>query len=139
MAITQYNEYGTISTQIQNIVANNVGLLDDYILMQTGEYEYTALIKDNATKDVTQIKITRNSGNYSSQYTVTKTDVEEFKYTVNNEYYVYSNQQLGQSLNCPIYEQATSYAVVIICCVLCLAIVFKGVLFKCLDKLKRRF
>ena len=58
--ITQYTEsYSAPSTQIQNIVANKVSLLDQYILMQTGQYEYTALIKNMASKETREITITR--------------------------------------------------------------------------------
>lgn len=138
MAITQYSYYSSISSQIQNIVANKVGLLDDYILMQTGENEYTALIKDCATKDVTQVRISRSGTNYSGAYQVSTTDVSDFEWNISNEYYVYSNQQVGSALNCPIYEQVTSYGICIMTCVLVFAILFKGVLFKCLDRLRRR-
>ncbi len=131
--VTQYTEYSSISSDIQNLIANKVGLLDDYILFQTGEYEYTALIKDNATKDVKQITVTR-SGNYNSGYTVRETTADKFEYSVSNEFYCFSNQRIGKSLNCPIYEQTTSYSVVIMCCFLCFAVLFKGALFRCLRK-----
>lgn len=132
--ITQYSDYGSISTTIQNIVANKVGLLDDYILIQTGENDYTALIRDNATKDITQVKIIRSGTTYGGTYQVSVSEASEFRYSVSNEYYVFSNQQIGCALNCPIYEQVTSYGVCIMVCVLAFAVLFKGVLFKCLKK-----
>ena len=131
--ITQYSEYGTVSSDIQNLIANKVGLLDDYILMRTGELEYSALIKDNVTKEVTRFVISRESS-YNSTYTIKTYSEDTFSYTVNNEYYVYSNQRLGRSLSCPIYEQVTSYGICIMTCVLVFAILFKGVLFRCLRR-----
>lgn len=130
--ITQSNNNSTASATVQNIVANKVGLLDSYILFNTGDNEYTALIKDHATKDIEQIRIYRT--NNQSQWQVESRTATEFEYTVNNEYYAFSNLGIGQPLNCPIYQQTTAYATVIMCCIVLFAVLFKGVLFKWLRR-----
>ena len=134
---TQYtSEYSTVSADIQNIVANKVKLLDSYILFRTGENEYTALIKDNTTGKTTEYTFSRAGSNYSYSWTMEEAS-SEFEYTVSNEYYVYSNVGVGRSLDLPVYEGVTAHATIIICIALLFAIVFKGALFKCLDRRKR--
>lgn len=135
--ITQYNEYSTINADIQNLVANNVSLLDNYILMQTGQYEYNALIKNLASKEVEQITISRNSENYNASYSVKRSQVSNFDYNVLNEYYVYSNVGVGKSLDIPAYEGARTYGITALTVLIFFMVVFKGALFKCLVNRKR--
>lgn len=134
--ITQYsNSYGSISSDIQNLVANSVSVLDKYVLMQTGEYEYTALIKNLASKEVEEITISRSSGsNYSTTYSVTRRDVDEFNYKVSNEYYTFSNCGFGKSLDIPAYEGIRTYGVTAVTVLIFFMVVFKGALFKCLKR-----
>lgn len=125
--MTQYTEsYSTCPTQIQNIVANDLRILDSYVLMQTGQYEWTAQIEEIGTHKTRQIKFTRPSSNYSSYYTVTRTDNIEFDMDIENEYYVYSNVGYGNSLDLPIWKSTTSVSLMIISCTLLFAIIFKG-------------
>ena len=42
--MTQYENNSSIPQAVRDIVANKISLLDSYILMQTAEQEYTALI-----------------------------------------------------------------------------------------------
>lgn len=133
--ITQYTEYGTISSDVQNLVANSVSVLDQYILMQTGEYEYTALVKNMASKQVEEIKVTRGaSTGYNTRYSVTRTNGAEFDFNVSNEYYVYSNVGYGKSLDIPAYEGVRTYGIAGVTVLLFFMVVFKGALFKCLRK-----
>ena len=133
--ITQYSEYGSISTDIQNIVANSVSILDQYILMQTGEYEYKALIKNMASKDVEEITIARTStSNYSSRYVVTRENGSNFDFKVSNEYYVYSNVGYGKSLEIPSYEGIRTYSLTALTVLVFFMVVFKGALFKWLRR-----
>lgn len=133
--ITQYTEYGSITADIQNVVANSVSVLDSYILMQTAQFEWRALIKNNATKEVEEIIITRGSGGaYGNTYTVRRVDDSEFEYQVNNEYYIYSNVGYGKSLDIPSYEGIRTYGITALTCLVFLMVVFKGGLFKCLRK-----
>lgn len=135
--ITQYTEYGSISADIQNLVANNVSVLDQYILMQTGETEYTALIKNMASKDVEQIKVSRSStSGYNTRYVVSRENGVDFDFNVSNEYYVYSNVGYGKSLDIPSYEGIRTYGITALTVLVFFMVVFKGALFKCLDKRK---
>ena len=138
--IEQYTEsYSSIGSEIQNIVANNISLLDSYVLMQTGQYEYTALIYDNVRKECEKIVFSRSSSSsYSSTYTVGREE-DVFEYTITNEYYVYSNIGQGRSLDLSnLHTGVTAHATAVIMLVICFAIVFKGVLFKCIDALRRK-
>lgn len=134
--IKQYtNSYSSPSADIQNIVANSVSILDQYILMQTGEYEYTALVKNIANREVEQIKLTRSPATgYNTQYTVTRQNGAEFDYTVTNEYYVYSNVGYGKSLDIPAYEGVRTYGLTALTVLVFFMVVFKGALFKWLRK-----
>lgn len=131
MAITQYNDgYSSPSTDIQNLIANKIALLDQYILMQTGQYEYTALIYNPNTKQCVEYTITRlTASGYNNTYTVSK-KIAEFEYTVSNEYYVYSNVGYGKALDLPVYDGVISYSLIVICLLMLFATVFKGALFK---------
>lgn len=133
--ITQHSEYGSITADIQNLVANSISVLDSYILMQTGQYEWRALIKNQATNEVEEIIVTRSSGgSFGNNYTVRRVDGSEFKYQVNNEYYVYSNVGYGKSLDIPSYEGVRTYGITALTCLVFLMVVFKGGLFKCLRR-----
>ena len=135
--ITQYvgsnGYYSTVDSNVQAVVSNKIALLDNYVLFQTGEYEYTALIQNSITKDTTQYKISRGSS-YSGSYSITTTDNVDFDYSISNEMYVYSNVGQGRALELPVYKGVISYSLIIMCCAMLFAIVFKGVLFRCLDR-----
>lgn len=128
--MTQYSDYGTIPQAVRDVVANKISLLDSYILMQTGEYEYTALVNKPGIgcKQYTF----RRTNNYS-QYTVTES-AGKWDFSVRNEYYCYSNVGYGAALSLPVVELSIAHSTVILACALMLAIVFKGVLFRCLKK-----
>ncbi len=130
--ITQYTgSYGSISSDVQNLIANKVSLLDRYILMQTGDGVYTALVYNPATRTCRQFQITR--GQYNSGYQVDVT-FGDFDYSVSNEYYVYSNVGYGRALDLPVYDGVISWSLVFIAVLLSFAVVFKGALFKCLKR-----
>lgn len=133
--ITQYTDsYSSPSADIQNLVANKVGIFDEYVLMQTGQYEYTALVKNKALKECKQYTISRSSNSsYSNVYNVRETTTD-FDYKITNEYYVYSNIGQGKSLNLPVYDGVISISLMFIAITLAFAVVFKGVLFKCLNR-----
>lgn len=132
--MTQYETYSSIPQAVRDLVANKISLLDFYILMQTDQYEYTALVYKPGLNVCKKFVITRgDGGSYNTVYRVTES-VGTFDYTVTNEYYCYSNVGYGAALDLPVTELATSHASVILACALMLAIVFKGVLFPCLRK-----
>lgn len=132
--ITQSSDYGSIGADVQNLVANSVSVLDQYILMQTGEYEYTALIKNLASKDVEKIVIRRDVGNYDKKFYVERSNGSNFDYNVSNEYYVFSNVGIGKSLNIPSYEGIRTYGMTSLTVLVFFMVMFKGALFKCLKK-----
>jgi hypothetical protein len=134
--IQQYtNSYSSASADIQNLVANSVSILDQYILMQTGEHEYTALIKNMASKDVEQITVSRStSSGYNNQYSVRRQNGADFDFSVSNEYYVFSNVGYGKSLNIPAYEGIRTYGITALTVLVFFMVVFKGALFKCLRR-----
>lgn len=129
--MTQYTEYSSIPQAVRDLVANKVSLLDSYILMQTGESEYTALINKPGLNQCEQIRVYR-----STTYGAYDVDITDgtWEYTVSNEYYCYSNVGYGASLDLPVVEGVTAHASVILACTLMLAIVFKGALFKCFKR-----
>ncbi len=128
--MTQYTEYGSIPQAVRDLIANKISLLDSYILMQTGDQQYTALINKPAL-GCKQYVISRTS-NYG-QYSVSES-VGTWNYSVRNEYYVYSNVGYGAALDLPVVDHSIAHASVILACALMLAIVFKGALFPCLRK-----
>ncbi len=134
--IVQYTDsYSSPSADIQNLIANKISLLDSYILMQTGQYEYTALVYNNVSKQGTRYVISRNTATgYNNQYSVRSFEDDSFEYTCANEYYVYSNDGVGKSLDLPVIEAVTAYALVVLCCLALFAVVFKGALFRCLRR-----
>lgn len=131
--ITQYTDsYSSIPSQVVSIVNNKCSLLDKFIIMQTGDRQYTALIYNVCSKKGKQYVFSRSSNfNY---YTVSESDISSFDYTVTNEYYVYSNDGIGQSVDLMVYHGATAHAVVIVSLFVMFAVIFKGALFKCLRR-----
>lgn len=131
--ITQYTDnYSSIPSQVVSIVNNKCSLLDKFIIMQTGDRQYTALIYNVCSKKGKQYVFTRTSNfNY---YTVTESDISSFDYTVTNEYYVYSNDGIGQTVDLMVYHGATAHAVIIVSLLAMFAVIFKGALFKCLRR-----
>ena len=129
--ITQYTEsYNSIPSQVVSIVNNKCSLLDKFIIMQTGDRQYTALVYNVCSKKGKQYVFSRPYNN--SYYSVTESDISSFDYRVTNEYYVYSNDGIGQTVDLMVYHGATAHAVVIVSLFVMFAVIFKGALFKCL-------
>lgn len=124
--MTQYNEYGSIPQQIRDIVANKIKVLDEYILFQTGENEWCALIHDLITDEVVQLMFTRSSS-YGA-YFVTET-VGNWEFTVTNQYYCYSNVGLGAALDLPVYDGVQAHSSIVLIVVLMFLVVFRSTLF----------
>lgn len=139
--MTQYNESYTVPNDtIKEIVANSVSILDEYVLCQTGQYEYTALIKNLVNGEIEQITIDRNysDGNYSYTYDVTREIVDTFEYNIPKEYYAVSNIGIGTSLGeTPVQSGLVSFGVTALTTLVFFMVIFKGGLFKCLQKRKR--
>jgi len=124
--LTQHNEYSSVPQMVRDIVANRCTLLDEYIVFQTGDYTYGALIHNLVTNKTTELTFSRTS-NYGA-YTVSESE-GTWEFTVNNEYYVYSNCSIGAALDLPVYEGVIAHGIVTIVVVLMFLVVFKGWLF----------
>lgn len=133
--MVQAFELHEIPELVQELVANKVALLDAYVLCQTGEREYTALIQNTSTKECRQIKVT--CGEENNVYTMEESS-GTWDYTIVNECYVYSNVGHGAALDLPVLAGVMAHTNMILCCALMFAIVFKGVLFPCLNRKKRK-
>ena len=132
--MTQYTDYGTIPQAVRDLIANKISLLDSYILLQTGEYEYTALVNKPAL-GCRQYTVSRVSSSGYGSYVWRLVESEGiWEYSVTNEYYCYSNVGYGAALPLPVTDLSIAHASVIMACALMLAIVFKGVLFPCLKR-----
>lgn len=134
--IYQWGEYSSVPQTVRDIVASKVALLDYYILMQTGEQEYTALVYNPVSKECVQYRFYRMA-NYGTWSVETMEDAE-WAYQVGNEYYVYSNMDAGAQLDLPVNAGMTAHATAILSITLIFAILFKGVLFPCLLGCKRK-
>lgn len=135
--VVQSNTYlSSVPTDVKNIIASKLSILDQYIIFATAENEYTALIYNPPTKNTVQYRIFRQGQNYSYTWNIQRINDVEFKYTISNEYYVVSNVGYGQMLDLPAYEAVQSFASATIIALMFFAIVFKGVLFKCLRRKK---
>lgn len=138
-----YNSYSSISNTYLNAFYSHLGPLDEYIIMQTGENEYTMLVHRIPSKEVESYKIFRQyysggSGYNQYYYTMTGPTDDTWEYSVSNELYVYSNVGLGTMAVLPVHEIMVCFAVSGAVCLLFLALVFKGAIIKCLRPSKRR-
>lgn len=123
--IQQHGTYGNIPQAVRDLVANKCHVLDQYVLCQTGDGEYTALVKNVVTKDVEEIVI-RKTGNYSSAYSVTTHD-GEWAWNIGNEYYAYSNVGIGSALDLPVYDGVIAHTSCFITVLLAFLVIYRGV------------
>lgn len=128
--IWQYtNSYSVPSSDVQAVVNARVSLLDRYIIMQTGDYQYTALIQKGVTDEVQQLVFSRTSGNYSNPWQIVESE-GAFEYSVTCPYYVVSNVGLGRQMDLLCWRGVSAWALVVIASFVCLWVLFKGVLFR---------
>lgn len=133
--ITQYSESYSVPSEVQEVTANRISLLDRYILVQTAKNEYTALIAPYASKKVKKLVFSRfDSSSYYNGYSISEIEVSDFDYKITNECSVYSNRSVGRSLSLPVYQGVTAWSLIIIATTLLFAMFFKGALYRCLRK-----
>lgn len=130
--VTQSTDYSTISSTVLQLFYSKLGPLDEYIIMRTDEDEYTMLVRKIPSGTVTEYVCTRvyASSSWGSSYYDITSSSGDFDYSVSNEFYVYSNVGLGTMDILPVHEIMTSFACVSLCCLIFLAVMFKGALFK---------
>ena len=123
--MNQYTvSYSSPSTDIQNIFANKISVLDKYILFQTGQNEYTGLIYDIATKKTTEVVFTRGTSSGYNYWSVSESEVSSFDYNLKNQYYCYSNVGYGKALSLPVYDSLSAISCTVLCTFFCLLTIF---------------
>lgn len=134
--INQYtNSYTSIPSEICYIMESKISILDKYVILKTDEYEYSALVYNTATKETVEYRFYRiTQSGYTSTWNIETIENREFTFNIANEYYAVSNVGYGKQLDLDVYESVPAFCSCIMCCTLIFAIVFKGVLFKCLDR-----
>ena len=139
MAITQFQNESVPST-VKNLFYSKIGVLDQYVIMATGEYEYTLLARNITDDTVRQYEITRyKNSSYDNYYECIEVSNPTWDYTITHEYYVYSNTGQGIMETLPVHAIISSWSMVGIVCIAALAVVFKGALYPCLRRLKNRW
>lgn len=123
--MVQYNDFGAIPQSVQDYVANRCRILDRYILFQTGEQEYTALIQDPVSGKTSQLRIYWMD---PGMYDVIESE-GEWNYIILNDFYCYSNVGLGSALDLPVTDGIVSYAAITFTVYLMFLVVFRGLLF----------
>ena len=138
MAITQYDNE-TVPSIAKNLFYSKIGILDEYVIMATGDYEYTLLVRNIVDDTVRQYEITRyKNGSYDNYYECIEVSNPTWDYTINHEYYVYSNTGQGIMETLPVHAIISSWAMVGVVCIAALAVVFKGALYPCLRRIRSR-
>lgn len=124
--ITQYAEPGTIPTQVLDTFKAKIGILDQYVAFRTAEYEYTLLVC-NPFGDVRCFRASRQStSGWSNYYVLTELEGQDFRTSISNELYVYSNIGKGQMLPLPAYEGVGALALATLWAAVIITIVFRG-------------
>lgn len=130
--MVQYSE-SSISTNWLNVFYSKIGPLDEYIIMQIDDGQYGCLVRRIPSREVIQYTITRTGSSYGNYYySITENTNASWSYTVNNELYVYSNIGYGTMSVLPCHQIMVCWGITGIVCLVFLALVFKGALFKCL-------
>ena len=138
MAITQYDNE-TVPSIAKNLFYSKIGILDEYVIMATGDYEYTLLVRNIVDDTVRQYEITRyKNGSYDNYYECIEVSNPTWDYTINHEYYVYSDTGQGIMETLPVHAIISSWAMVGVVCIAALAVVFKGALYPCLRRIRSR-
>lgn len=132
--LSQYLDAGTISNTWLDVFYSKIGALDRYIITQTADGQYGCLVYRIPQKECVMYTITRTGSNYGNYYYQFSETPSTWEYDIDNEIYCYSNIGLGRMDVLPCHEIMTCWGVAILTCALALAIVFKGVLFKCMRK-----
>lgn len=118
---TNNGSYSSVPTAASSILSNKIGPLDSFIMFQTAENEYTALVAPFCG-DQYKLKVYR-TGNRSSYWNVETVEAPEETYSFTNEYYTLSNIGVGQRLSVDY-----SSLIVVVLCVAFTFSFFKGFL-----------
>lgn len=130
----QYTETTSIPSQVLGVCQNKIGVFDQYILYALSDTSYGMLCKSmlpgSKARLITFTRGASGSG-YYGRYDISIDDDAAWNFSISNEVYVYSNIGYGQALQPVCWQGLQTFSLVGITCALFLAIVFKGVLFRC--------
>ena len=131
--IRQYEQYSTISNTYLEFFYSKLGPIDEYIIMRTGDSQYSMLVHRLPQGKIEQYDIIPNPGGYKG-YHVNHNPNADWGYSIENELYVYSNIGYGTMEVLPCHEIMVCWGVTAMVSLVMLMLVFKGALFKCLRK-----
>lgn len=117
----------TIAAAYLNLFYSKLRPLDEYIICQTGETEYTMLVRNLVDQDdVMEHVIFRESTGMPYEYDSYPGD---WNYSVSNELYVYSNIGIGTMSVLPCHEIMIAWSIIAALCVGAFWVMFRGGLF----------
>lgn len=134
--LMQTTDYMEVPYTVQDLVASKIALADLYMLVQTDENEYTALVYNPFSKNCVEYVIWKEGNSFV--WHLESREGAEWAYSVSNECYAYSNMGIGTELRLPVFERMDAFASAFICVTLMFAILFKSVLFPCLLGRKKK-
>ena len=123
--MNQYiDSYSIAPSQIISVLENRIGIFDQYFLMQTGQYVWTAWVKSPIRSEYDVYTFTRGS-QYSSSYSLSISSSASLDADFSNEMYVYSNLGVGGSLTCSQLPYFTAYSSMAIICIISIYTFFR--------------
>ncbi len=117
----------TISSTYLNVFYSKLRPLDEYIICQTDDNEYTMLVRNMVNHDdVKEYVIYRTGTNASYQMYESEST---WSYDISNEIYVYSNIGYGTMSVLPCHEIMIAWSIIVALCCGALWVMFRGGLF----------
>ena len=123
--MNQYTDsYSSAPSQVISVLENKIGVFDQYFLMQTGRYVWTAWVKSPISQEYDVYTFSRGT-DYSSAYSLSISSSSNLDANFSNEIYVYSNLGVGGSLKCSQLDYFSSISCMAIACTMLLYAVFR--------------
>ena len=117
----------SIATAYLNLFYSKLRPLDEYIICQTDDTEYTMLVRSAVDHDDVMEYVIYREGN-TMPYLLDFYP-GEWEYSISNEVYVYSNIGIGTISVLPCHEIMIAWSVIGALCVGALWLLFRGGLF----------
>lgn len=102
-----------VPTYISSHIAGKCGILDRYVVYQTGEYEYQGIVIKLVGKG--ELYTYTRSSNYS-QWDVSSQETMDYSYSVQHELYVCSTMGLGTVVAPPSWDYTVTLSIAVIAC-----------------------
>lgn len=123
--MNQYiDSYSSAPAQVISVLENKIGVFDQYFLMQTGQYVWTAWVKSPIRQEYDVYTFTRGN-QHSYSYFLSASSSASLDANFSNEMYVYSNMGLGGSLTCSQLDYFTAYSSMAIICIISIYTFFR--------------